>query len=137
MKKLPFMALALCLATPAFAQSTQTTADLVNTVKYHHAYQTMTELPDWVTKASAVSVPTETLKQDGKSYLTGHLCKPHDCADHQLDVVFSEDGKAIWGLLSRRYGKTLYQMPLGEPNAETLAVLTASYHKHNPDDPAK
>lgn len=137
MKKLPTMLLALCFASPAFAQSTQTTADLVKSVKYRHAYQTMTELPGWVTKASAVSVSTETLTQDGKNYLVGHLCKPHDCADHQLDVVFSEDGKATWGLLSRYYGKTLYQIPLGEPNTETLAVLVTSFHKHNPDAPAR
>lgn len=137
MKKLPLMALAFCLATPAFAQSTHTTADLANTAKYRHAYQSMTKLPDWVAKAAAVSAPPETLKQDGKSYLAGHLCKPHDCGDNQLDVVFSEDGKTVWGLLSRRYGKTLYQMPLGEPNPDTLAALTASYNKNNPDEPVK
>lgn len=137
MKKLPLMALAICLATPAFAQSTQTAADMANSAKYHHAYQSMTQLPEWVVKAAGTSVPTETLKQNGKTYVVGHLCKPHDCADHQLDVVFTEDGKAAWGLLSRREGKTLYQMPLGEPDTATLAALTASYHKNNPDDPAK
>ncbi|MFE8874544.1 Ivy family c-type lysozyme inhibitor [Acetobacter persici] len=137
MKKLPFMMLAFCLATPAFAQSTQTSADLANTAHYRHAYQSMTTLPEWVTRAAATSSPAETLKQNGKTYLVGHLCKPHDCADNQLDVVFSDKDKATWGLLSRRYGKTLYQMPLGEPDADTLAALTASYNKNNPDDQVK
>ncbi|MCX2561806.1 Ivy family c-type lysozyme inhibitor [Acetobacter farinalis] len=137
MKKLSFMLLAVCVATPAFAQSTQTTSDLAKTVKYRPAYHAMTQLPEWVTKAAAVSVPTKTLTQDGRTYLIGHLCKPHDCADHQLDVVFSADGKTTWGLLSRRYGKTLYQMPLGEPDAETLAALLTSYHDNNPDDAVK
>lgn len=137
MNKFPFIALALCFTSPAFAQSTQTTADLANSAKYRQAYERMTELPDWATKAAATSAPAETMKQNGKNYLTGHLCKQHDCSDNQLEVVFSEDGTEAWGLLSRRYGKTLYQMPLGEPNTQTLAVLTASYQKNNPDDPEK
>ncbi|MGV4877872.1 Ivy family c-type lysozyme inhibitor [Acetobacter indonesiensis] len=125
--------IALCLATPAMAQDGPYTADMAQKPKFAKAYQNMTQLPTWVKATVSVSVPTKPVTVSGKTYTVGHLCKPHDCGDNQLDVIFSNDGKASWGLLSRKFGKTLYQMPLGEPDDAMLTALTASYRSNNPE----
>lgn len=125
--------LTLCLATPALAQNGTYTVELAHSPKFAKAYQEMTHLPAWVTGTDAVSVPTKSITLAGHSYIVGHVCKPHDCGDNQLEIVFSDNGKAAWGLLSRVYGKTVYQMPLGEPDATILDALQASYRANNPN----
>ncbi|MCG4256317.1 Ivy family c-type lysozyme inhibitor [Acetobacter senegalensis] len=133
MRCLKITLLTLCLATPALAQNGTYTAELAHGPKFAKAYQKMAQLPAWVTGKDVVSVPTKAITLSGHSYTVGHLCKPHDCGDNQLDIVFADDGKATWGLLSRTYGKTLYQMPLGEPEPAILDALQTSYRSNNPN----
>jgi hypothetical protein len=95
----------------------------------------MSTLPPWVSALKATSVPVEKTSIDGKPYLLGHLCKPHDCAAYQMEVVFTPDGHKAWGFLSVVTNGALYQMPLGEPSAPILAALRAAYATNNPEHP--
>ncbi|MFT8777602.1 MAG: Ivy family c-type lysozyme inhibitor [Gluconacetobacter liquefaciens] len=73
----------------------------------------------------------------GHNYLLGHLCKPHDCDNNQLDIVFAADGHAAWGLLhTRRYERQPFlQSWLGNPNEEMQALLLQNHAAINPPAP--
>ncbi|MCH4092824.1 MAG: inhibitor of vertebrate lysozyme family protein [Acetobacter peroxydans] len=131
MRQAMIMLAALCSAVPAWAEDLPYTADMAQRPNFSKAYHTMTELPEWVSKAAAVSTPMGNIMFNGKAYLVGHLCKPHDCADNQLEVIFSRDGAQAWGLLSQRVEGRLYQMPLGTPDSVLLAAMHAAYRANN------
>ncbi|MBF0876403.1 hypothetical protein HKD21_06025 [Gluconobacter cerevisiae] len=118
----------------ASAATPSTTADLANTQGFRQAYQAMVTLPSWVMTAHATSVPVSDLSLGGKSYLLGHMCRQHDCAAEQLEVVFAKDHSAAWGLLSIKRDGPLKQNFLGAPDAEMQKVLLKAYQDNNPAD---
>lgn len=126
---------ALGLATPALAAELPVTAEFAAQPAFAPTYHAMSTLPPWVSELKATSVPVEKTSIDGKPYLLGHLCKPHDCAAYQMEVVFTPDGHKAWGFLSVVTNGALYQMPLGEPSAPILAALRAAYTTNNPEHP--
>lgn len=83
------------LASGCFAE--EYLFDLATKAPYKKAYAEMLAYPTWISEAQGVSTPTEKIAVQGKSYTLGHMCKPHDCADNQLSVVFTADGKKSWG----------------------------------------
>lgn len=125
----------LGLATPALAADFPVTAQFAAQPQFAPAYHAMSTLPPWVSELKATSVPVEKISIDGKPYLLGHLCKPHDCAAYQLEVLFTPDGHTAWGFLSVISHGALYQMPLGEPSAAVLAALRSAYTTNNPEHP--
>lgn len=55
-------------------------------------------LPAWVRSGQGTSAPPQTLSWQGKDYLVGSVCQPHNCGNQQLFVVFSADRRHAWGL---------------------------------------
>ena len=94
----------------------------------------MLTLPSWVTTAQATSVPVSTFSLGGKSYILGHMCRPHDCAAEQLEVIFAKDHSAAWGLLSLKDERSLRQNFLGAPDTAMQKVLLKAYQDNNPSD---
>ncbi|OUI81295.1 hypothetical protein HK22_03010 [Gluconobacter sp. DsW_056] len=128
-------ALLACAAFQAASAATPpTTADLANMQGFRQAYQAMVTLPSWVMTAHATSVPVSDLSIGGKPYLLGHMCRQHDCAAEQLEVVFAKDHSAAWGLLSIKRNGPLKQDFLGAPDAEMQRVLLKAYQDNNPAD---
>lgn len=125
----------LGLATPVLAADLPVTAEFAAQPQFAPAYHAMSTLPSWISELKATSVPVEKTTIDGKPYLLGHLCKPHDCAAYQMEVLFTPDGHKAWGFLSVKTQGSLYQMPLGDPSAAVLGALKAAYHTNNPDSP--
>ncbi|WP_082136571.1 Ivy family c-type lysozyme inhibitor [Pseudomonas psychrophila] len=124
----------LLVATTASAESYL--YEIAKQEPYKTAYKEMLSFPEWVSNAQGTSTPIERVTADGKRYMLGHMCKPHDCADHQLSVVFSADGKQSWGLLATRSadGKTFYKQLLGHPDRAVEALLNTSFADNNPED---
>jgi hypothetical protein len=60
-------------------------------------------IPHWLTVFSrnydAPATPVETVTVDGKTYLSGYVCMPHNCPDNALAVMFGEKGSSIVGVL--------------------------------------
>lgn len=84
---------------------------------------------------SASDVRTrQHLQPRGKPYILGHMCRPHDCAAEQLEVVFAKDHSAAWGLLSLKDERSLRQNFLGAPDAAMQKVLLKAYQDNNPSD---
>jgi hypothetical protein len=122
------------LASGCFAE--EYLFDLATKAPYKKAYAEMLAYPTWISEAQGVSTPTEKIVVQGKSYTLGHMCKPHDCADNQLSVVFTADGKKSWGLLAIRApdGKTFNKYYLGNPDSVIEKLLSKSFSDNNPQD---
>ena len=138
MKKLSLSIVAgaslLVMASSAFAE--QYLPEIASKAPYKKAYAEMLSFPSWVSKAQGTASPVEKVSADGKSFTVGHMCKPHDCANNQLSVVFSADGSKSWGLLATRSAKgdTFNKQLLGNPDKVVAALLEKSFSDYNPED---
>ncbi|WP_110951292.1 Ivy family c-type lysozyme inhibitor [Pseudomonas bohemica] len=138
MSKLCFSAL---VAVPMVLIATVASADqylpeIASKAPYKKAYTEMLAFPDWVAKARGTATPVEKVSVDGKDFTVGHMCKPHDCADNQLIVVFSGDGKKSWGLIATRKAeaKGFNKYLLGDPDSVVEGLLNKAFSDHNPDE---
>ncbi|GBQ26622.1 lysozyme inhibitor [Gluconacetobacter azotocaptans] len=135
---LPALLLLLETALPAATRAAAPqTADLLLSAPYRQAYAAMVRYPDWIRRGHATSTPSTQVTMDGKTYTIGHLCKPHDCANNQLDIVFAPGGASAWGLLHTRADEQqpFLQSWLGAPDAKIQALLNRAYAANNPDSP--
>jgi hypothetical protein len=82
------------------------------------------------------STPLQEVVIDGQKYTLGQMCKPHDCADNQLIVIFSPDKKKAWGLLATRStdGQSFNTQLLGAPEAAIKEYLNKTLAENNPED---
>ena len=124
----------MLIATGASAE--QYLPEIASKAPYKKAYAEMLSFPSWVSKAQGTASPVERVSVEGKSFTVGHMCKPHDCADNQLSVVFSADGTKSWGLLATRSvdGKAFNKQLLGNPDSVIEGLLNKSFSDNNPED---
>lgn len=134
--RLSMLAGASLMLIAAGASAEQYLPEIASKEPYKKAYAEMLSFPSWVSKAQGTASPVEKVSADGKSFTMGHMCKPHDCADNQLSVVFSADGKKSWGLLATRSadGKTFNKQVLGNPDSVVEGLLNKSFSDNNPKD---
>ena len=120
----------------ASASAEQYLPEIASKAPYKKAYAEMLSFPSWVSKAQGTASPVEKITTDGKSFTIGHMCKPHDCADNQLTVVFNADGTKSWGLLATRSadGEAFSKQWLGNPDSAVQALLNKSFSDNNPED---
>lgn len=100
------MALALPALSPALAQddppALPTLAELDKDQAMTAAFDAMTvnrTAPDWL-RSGGVASPTREVGFDGKSWLAMTSCKPHDCAAHQIAVIYDPKANVMYGVLS-------------------------------------
>ncbi|MBS1037067.1 hypothetical protein M2305_002259 [Gluconobacter cerinus] len=124
---LPLIALSTSLASA----EVPTTQELLSRSGFKEAYKSMITLPAWVVSGQGTSTPVEYFSQDGKRYALGHMCKPHDCAAQQLEIVMADDHSGAWGLLSIKANSALKQTLLGSPEPAVEKVLRDAYSKNN------
>jgi len=117
-------------ASIAFAQATGAYFfDVLKEPNFKNAYTAMmsgaTHLPSWLReitgKGNYVATPETPASIGGVAYRLFHACEAHDCAGHELEVMFSPDAAQAYGLLidgdkPRRW--------FGAPNADQKAALT-------------
>jgi hypothetical protein len=81
-------------------------------------------VPPWVktvTKTfNGTSAPATTISVGGQPYLLGWVCKPHDCGDNQLYVLFAPGARQAWGLLISPGDKRSW---LGRPDPAIQAAI--------------
>lgn len=80
--------------------------DLMKQPSYRAAWTGMLAgetVPEWVESYAKTldgpAIPSINIQVDGKPHLLGFVCKPHDCGDNQIYVLFAPDGVRAWGLL--------------------------------------
>jgi hypothetical protein len=84
-------------------------------------------LPPWTrqvlkTSGDYVGVPVAYATIGGTKYELFNTCKPHDCGDNQLEIMFSSGGAQAWGAVRVDGGPVSY---LGAPSPAQQAALKA------------
>jgi len=118
------------------AQAAEYLFDVTDKSPYKQAYQQMLAFPDWVRTGQGTSTPLQEVEIGGQKYTLGQMCKPHDCGDNQLIVVFSPDKKKAWGLLATRStdDRSFNTQLLGAPEAAIKDFLNKTLEENNPQD---
>lgn len=100
--------------------------DLLKRPAYKQAWSGMLStgpVPDWVSvftnTSDGVAIPSTPVTIQGVSHRFASVCKPHECPDNDLNVIFGPDGHPAWALLHVD-GKISW---LGRPDEGTRAVL--------------
>ena len=137
------LALLLSLNSPALAQNGAEKAgpvlgDLLKEPNYLRAWQSMLSgetAPDWVAEYTSTldgpPIPSLRLTIDNQIYLWGYTCKPFECEDNQLIVLFALDGTQAYGLLATA---DRGQVWLGHPDNRIRAAIMARLE--NDDNPS-
>jgi len=135
------LVLLLVLSAPALAEDATKAqgpakgpvmGELLRMPKYIYAWQGMMAgetPPQWV-KDYALSldgpaVATIPVPLDGEIYTLGFTCKPNDCENHQLYVLFAPEGRDAWGLLASPDGVSW----LGEPDERIQEAINGALRK--------
>jgi hypothetical protein len=84
------------------------------------------DFPFWLpallsTRGDYVSAPVEYVTIGGTSYGLINACKPHQCDDSRIEVMFAPNGTQAWGGVYQ-FGKPIVW--LGAPNVEQQAAMT-------------
>jgi hypothetical protein len=87
----------LALALPASAQEIETAHMLASRraqafAAYQAALPKGFESDPWIRILDGVSEPIRITRRDGKDYVLGFSCKPHDCAENALAFLAALDG---------------------------------------------
>ncbi len=137
------LALLLSFSSPALAQNSAEEAgpvlgDLLKEPKYLGAWQSMLSseaTPDWLAEYTSTldgpPIPSLRLTIDNQTYVWGYTCKPFECADNQLIVLFAPEGRKAYGLLVTA---GLGQVWLGSPDERIRAAIVERLE--NDDDPS-
>jgi Inhibitor of vertebrate lysozyme (Ivy) len=122
--------LVLLLLAPVAAQATDAETylpDLMEQPAYLKAWKAMLAgetVPPWVdsfTKTqNATSAPAKSIPVGGQPYTLGWICKPHDCGDNQLYVLFTPEARQAWGLLISPGDKRQW---IGRPDPAIQAAI--------------
>ena len=109
------LAIAAIASTAAAAQGTDANAGarwsfsaIAKDTRARHAFDAMArghQLPAWV-KKGVVESPAVAVEMAGRSYQVMQACKPHDCADQQVAVMYSPGHDAMYGVLLSRSGSS-------------------------------
>lgn len=109
------LAIAAIASTAAAAQGTDADASarwsfsaIAKNAQARRAFDAMArghQLPAWVRKG-VVESPAVAVEMAGRSYQVMQACKPHDCADQQIAVMYSPGHGAMYGVLLSRGGSS-------------------------------
>lgn len=102
--------------------------DILKEPAFHKAYVRMLEgerdLPSWLGqitgKENYVATPETGATIGATTYRLFHACKAHDCAGHELEVMFPLDGSRAFGML---VDGTHPPRWFGHPDSEQQAAL--------------
>ena len=126
MKQL-FLVFCVCVATAAWAAETYP-EDLLKDAKFKKAYLEMLgekKSVKWLAALSGPAEPPKKVTEAGAEYLFFHICKPHDCGEHHIVVLYSASTSRCYAKLSEA-GKVA---KLGNPNAQISTALDKHYQE--------
>jgi hypothetical protein len=135
--------LAVLLTAPAMSQETAkppaaegkgpVLGELMKVPKYIYAWQLMVSgetPPEWVKEYTATldgpPVPTIPVPLNGEIYTLGFTCKPNDCENNQLFVLFAPEGRDAWAMLAMPATGITW---LGRPDQRIQDAITGALRK--------
>jgi hypothetical protein len=106
---------------------------LLKVPKYIYAWQLMVSgetPPEWVKEYTATldgpPVPTIPVSLDGEIYTLCFTCKPNDCENNQLYVLFAPEGRDAWAMLAMPGAGMTW---LGRPSERIQDAITGALRK--------
>jgi len=107
LKKVLSVLLVACVASGTALADEPYLFDLLKQAPYRAAWDAMfkgeKKIPGWIITFGktydGVASPGRTVEVDGQNDLLASVCKPHDCGDNQLFVLFAPDAAEAWGML--------------------------------------
>lgn len=106
--------------------------ELLQLPKYIYAWQGMMAgetPPEWIkeyaTTLDGPPTPTIPVPLDDEIYTLGFTCKPNDCENNQLFVLFAPEGRDAWALLASPAGFSW----LGRPSDRVKDAINGSLRK--------
>ena len=89
------------------------------------------KLPSWTrqvlkTSGDYVGTPVAYSTIDGIRYELFYACKPHDCADNAMEVMFAPHGAKVWAAMVEDGKSAIY---FGSPSAAQQVVLKEAFQK--------
>lgn len=103
----------------ASAQSAPYLFDLLKRPPFRKSFDTLfageRNVDEWIVTFqktdNGVCGPSRRLQAGGAVYVVADVCKPRDCGDNQLQVLFSENGSRATALLRSPRGQRWFGMP--------------------------
>lgn len=65
----------------------------------------------WLAKLDGPSSGAKEVSLGGVTYWQLAVCKPHDCGDNNLVLLYARDNKAVYGLIQERGKQSLFGKP--------------------------
>jgi Inhibitor of vertebrate lysozyme (Ivy) len=98
----------------AVAEAPKGPADLLRDPKFKSAYaQVLGPLARerWIARLEGPAPPIRSVTLGGAEYTLAAACKPHDCSEHNLVVLWNAPQGHLLGLVQQRGAKTLLGAP--------------------------
>lgn len=83
----------------------------------------------WLTRLDGPAPESRRVKLSGTDYLLASTCKPHDCYDHSLVLLWQAQQSQVLGLVQQRGRKTLLGKPPPEAARELEKLWAAQFRK--------
>lgn len=97
---------------------------------YHRALGPKARVP-WIAKLDGPSPGGKGVSVAGVTYWQVAVCKPHDCADNKLILIYDRNAKIVQGLISERGNQTLFGRPSTTMKAELERLWKSEWGKGN------
>ena len=85
----------------------------------------------WLTRLDGPAQPVKTVKAAGADYQLVTACKPHDCYDHSMLVLYAAPSKTVVGKVHQAGRSTLIGSPSPALAAELERLWRAQYRQKN------
>lgn len=102
--------------------------DLLKEPAYRTAFEQMLggeAVAPWITTfvetGNGVTAPSTPVTVEGQDDIVAWVCKPHDCGDNQLYVLFSPGAATAWAMLKVAQAEPTW---FGAPSAAAKEALT-------------
>lgn len=79
----------------------------------------------WIYRLDGTATPVDEQIIGGVNYLTGTVCKPHDCGDNIIAILVTASGSRAVALLRSVDLSKGNDRPFGHPSPEELDTLKA------------
>jgi hypothetical protein len=95
--------------------------------KSFHAFQKLiparwAKIP-WVHDLEGTGIPVQSLDFEGKKFMLGRVCRPHDCAGNDVTFLLSEDGATAYARVNSVLLTKGKDEVFGKPSAAALKLL--------------
>ncbi|MDP1691322.1 MAG: Ivy family c-type lysozyme inhibitor [Burkholderiaceae bacterium] len=85
----------------------------------------------WLTRLDGPAQPVKTVKAAGADYQLVSACKPHDCYDHSMLVLYAAGSRSVFGKIHQTGRSTLIGNPSPALAAELERLWLAQYRQKN------